>query len=159
MGERRVLAIAAASGRVGHVLVIGSNVADLGMSRKASLGPTAARTYAAQRIEDLRPDTVITEKVLRRSKKGEKTRAIIAAITSVADLADVLNMEVVRGRSHPNRFAEAKELAGRYPALRPYLPNVRKPWEAEPKTLIYFEAVSLVETALGCSGTPLGQAA
>ena len=144
-----MLAISVASGRVGHVLLEAGKVADLGMSRKASSGPTEARGYTAQRIEILRPDVIVTEKLLRKSKKGEKTRAIIAAITSVGDVADVLNVEVARGRSHKNRFEEAADVVGRYPEMRPYLPKIRKPWEAEPKTLIYFEALSLIESVFG----------
>jgi hypothetical protein len=143
--ERRMLAIAAASGRVGHVLVDGAAIANLGMSRKASSGAMAARAYAAQQIEDLRPDVVVTEMLARGSKKGQRTRAIIAAIASVAELADVLNVEVARGRTHANRFEAAAALARRYSALQPYLPRGRKPWEAEPKTMIYFEALALIE--------------
>lgn len=145
----RVLTIAAASGRVGHVLLETRKIVDLGMARKASTGPVAARVYAAQQIENLRPEVVVTEKVLSNSKKGEKTRSIIAAITSVADVADVESVEAVRGRSHKNRFEEAADIARRYPELRPYLPAVRKPWEAEPKPLIYFEAIALMESVFG----------
>ncbi|RXV64722.1 hypothetical protein C6W92_06610 [Roseovarius sp. A46] len=141
--------MAAASGRVAHVLLKMGTVVDLGMSRKASSGPPEAQAYAAQQIESLRPDLVITEKVLSRSKKGPKTREIIAAITSVANVADVMNVEIVRLHSYSNRFEEARDLARRYPAMRPYLPKVRKPWEAEPKVLIYFEALSLTESVFG----------
>lgn len=141
--------MAAASGRVGHVLLKAGKVADLGMSRKASSGAAAARAYAAQRIENLRPDVIVTEKVPNRSRKGPKTRGIIAAIASVADVADVVSVEVARGHAHENRFEEAQDLCRRYPAMRPYLPKVRKAWEAEPKTLIYFEALSLIESAFG----------
>ena len=145
----RVLAMAAASGRVGHVLLNDGKVAEFGMSRKASSGPAAARAYAAQRIETLRPDVVVTEKVLCNSKKGPKTRDIILAITSVADVADVQNAEVARGHAHANRFEEAQDICLRYPAMLPHLPKVRKPWEAEPKSLIYFEALSLIESLCG----------
>lgn len=159
MDDRRVLAISVASGRVGHVLMIGAEIANLGMSRKASAGPVEAQSYAAQQIETLRPHVVITEKVLARSKKGARTRAIIGAITAVADVADVLNVEVVRGQAHANRFEEAQDLVSRYPALRPYLPKRRKPWESEPKALMYFEALSLVESVFGRSADDASQPA
>lgn len=145
----RIMAIAAASGRVGFILLIGNAVVDRGLSRKASTGPSEAATYAAERIEQLRPDVVVTEKVPARSRKSAKTRAVIDAITAVADLADVLNIAVVRGRSHDNRFAEAADLALRYPEMQRCLPKIRRPWEAEPKTLMYFEAMSLIESAFG----------
>jgi len=150
MGTKaRVLAMSAASGKVGHVLVLNDRVVDLGMSAKASKGPTEARTYAMQRIELLRPDVVVTELLMRTTKKGDKTRSIIEALTSVANVANVSSMEVARGRSQANRFEEATDLAQMFPAMRRYLPKVRKPWESEPKTLIYFEALSLYVAAFG----------
>ncbi|MFC6639893.1 hypothetical protein [Sulfitobacter sediminilitoris] len=147
--RRSVLAFAAASGRVAHVLVVQGTVKSVGMSRKASVGPKEARAYAARQIERFRPDNVITEKLLARSKKGAKTRRIIEALRSVAELADVESIAVVRGQAHANRFVEAQDLARRYPTLQPYLPKVRRLWDPEPKTLIYFEALSLIEATLG----------
>lgn len=152
----RVLAIAVASGRVGHVFLDDGAVADLGMSRKASTDQVAAQAYAAQQIEVFRPDLVVTEKLTVKSRKGGKTRIIIDTINSVVDMADVLNADVVRVRVHTNRFEEAADLVTRFPKMRDYLPEVRKPWEAEPKALIYFEALSLVETFFG-EGPPTDQ--
>lgn len=157
--EHRVLAISVASGRVGHVLVVANDITDLGMSRKASTGPDTARAYAAKQIEKLRPDVVITEKLRATSRKGHRTRAVIAAIRSVAEVAEVLDVEVIRGHSQANRFEEAEDIADRYPALRSYLPRRRRPWESEPKTLIYFEAVSLVESVFGQPAGNAGHAA
>lgn len=145
----RVLAMAVASGRVGHVLLANGTVVDLGMSRKASTNCEAAQAYAAQQLEMFRPDMVVTEKLTAKSKKGEKTRIIIDTINSLVDLAHVLNAEVVRVRVHVNRFEEAADLVTRFPEMRDYLPEMRKPWEAEPKSLIYFEALALVETFFG----------
>lgn len=147
------MSLAAASSRVAYVLLADAQVIALGMSRKASYGPDTARSYAAQQIEDNRPDVVITEKVLKGSRKGPRTRAIIAAMTSVADVADVMSIEVVRAQSHADRFEEARDLARRYPALHAYLRSARKPWDPEPKTLIYFEALSLFEAAFGKSAS------
>lgn len=147
--SRQVLSIAATSGCVGHVFLRNTDILHKGMSRQASLGPTEAGAYAAQQIEELRPDWVVTEKVLRTSKKYKKTRALIAAITAVADMADLENIEVSRGRSFKDRFAEANDLATRFPDMQPFVPSPRKPWEAEPRTLIYFEALALVCSAFG----------
>lgn len=148
-GKRRVLAFSAASGRVAHVLVVKGHIKGLGMSRKASTGPGEARAYAAKQIEQARPDIVITEKLLARARKGAKTRGIIEAMRSVAELADVDSIAVVRGQAHANRFVEAQDLARRYPMLQPYLPNPRRLWDPEPKALIYFEALSLIESTFG----------
>ena len=147
--DRRVLVIAVASGRVGHVFLDHREVVGHGMSRKASTGTSEAGAHAAKLIENFRPDIVVTEKVLANSKKGDTTIEVIEAITSVAEMADVTDLNVVRSHSFDNRFNEARDLAERYPEMRPYLPRTRKPWEAEPKALIYFEALSLFESALG----------
>lgn len=147
--DRRVLAIAVASGRVGHVLLEQRRVINLGMTRSASTGEAAARSFALQKINDLEPEVVLTEKVLAQSRKGDRAKTVIATIAEVASLAQVEHLSVVRGRSHENRFDEATDLARRYPALVPYLPPRRRPWEPEPKALIYFEALALFESAFG----------
>ena len=81
--------------------------------------------------------------------KYNRGYALIRSIGAVADVADILSVEIVRGRSFRNRFEEAADMVKRYPEMSPYLPSVRKPWEAEPKALIYFEALSLIESLLG----------
>ncbi len=87
--------------------------------------------------------------MLPRSKKGERTRTVIAVIAAVADVADVAHIAVVRWQGHRNKFAEAAALAEDHPRLAHLLPKVRKPWDPEPKTTVYFEALALVLAALG----------
>lgn len=147
--RQRVLAIAAASGRVGYVVLEDMEVMTWGLSRKASAGAQEAASAAAKWIERIRPDVVVTEKVLARSKKGERTRVVIAAIAEVVDLADVAHIAVARWQGHRNKFAEAAALAEDYPRLAHLLPKVRKPWDPEPKTTVYFEALALALAALG----------
>ena len=97
--RQRVLSIAAASGRVGYVLLVDRKISTWGLSRKASANQDHAATRCANWIERLRPDVVVTERVLNRSKKGARTRAVIAAMTEVAEIADVRNIVVSRMRT------------------------------------------------------------
>ncbi len=150
--SQRVLSIAAASGRVGYVLLVDRKIIATGLSRKASNNADDAATSAANWIEQLRPDVVITERVLKSSKKGRKTRAVIAAMARVAEIADVLHQQVVRGQSHANKFEEAADLVRDFPEIAHLLPKPRKPWDSEPKTTVYFEALSLALTAIGGNG-------
>ena len=150
--SQRVLSIAAASGRVGYVLLVDRKIAATGLSRKASNNADDAATSAANWIEQLRPNVVITERVLKRSKKGQKTRAVITAMAHVAEIADVLDLQVVRGQSHANKFEEAAELARDFPEIAHLLPKPRRPWDSEPKATVYFEALSLALTAIGGNG-------
>ena len=144
-----VLTIAAASGRVAYVLLKDMHVSAWGLSRKASNGPDDAALCAARWIEWLRPDVVVTEKITKGSKKGARTRSVTSAITAVADRADILNVEVVRGRSYPSKYAEAHGLARDFPELAHLVPKRRKPWDTEPRTTVYFEALALALAALG----------
>jgi len=147
--RRRVLTIAAASGRVGHVLLEDMVVATWGLSRKASRGAGEAEISAAGWIERLRPDIVVTEKILPGSRKGDRSKTVIAAITAVADLADVLNIEVARWQGYESKFAEAKALAEDHPKLAHLVPKVGRPWDPEPRTTLCFEALALALCALG----------
>ena len=147
--DRRALAIAAASGRVGYVLLEDMRPELWGLSRKASRGAVDASEVAANWIERIRPDLVVTEKILAGSAKGPKTRDIIAAITAVAELADVLDLQVARHQAYPSKYDEAKALAADFPELAHLLPDERKPWQSEPRTMIYFEALALALAALG----------
>lgn len=148
----RVLAVAAASGRVGYVVLDDMTASISGLSRKAATGPAEAAACAATWIEQFRPVMVITEKVPASSKKGERTRSIIAAISGVAETADVLNLAVIRAQVHRNKFEEAAALAEAHPELAHLLPKARRPWDSEPKAIIYFEALSLAHSALGGPG-------
>lgn len=155
--DQRILSIAAASSRVGYVVLKGMAYEGSGLSRKASSGPDAAAACAAQWIEEIRPDVVITEKVLAKSKKGARTRDVIAAMTGVADVADVLNIEIARWQGFESKYAEARALALEFPAMAHLVPRTRRPWESEPKATVYFEALSLALAAFGGPGSPHGK--
>lgn len=150
--EQRVLTIAAASGRVGFVLLDDMIVQVWGLSRKASRGEAEAAACATGWIEQLRPDVVVTERVLPRSRKAARTKSVIAAIANVADRADLLHIRVSRWQAYSTKFEEAEALARVHPELRQLVPKPRRAWDPEPRTTVYFEAVALAHSALGDPG-------
>ena len=90
MARLKVLAIAVATCRLGYVYLHGGELVEWKMSRTAHRSPEKARAYTKRLIERLAPDVVITEKIAKRSRKGEHAKRIIAAITRIAEKANCL---------------------------------------------------------------------
>lgn len=143
MKRLRVLAIAAATGRIGHVLVIGERLLDWGLSRMASTSPELAAKHAEKLIADLAPDVVVTEDIPKTSTKGSRTRQLIDAITRVAERAKLLSMRVQHTHDFPNKYEEAAHLATRFPEITAWVPKKRRLWDSEPRNTVLFEALSL----------------
>ena len=134
----RVLAIAVATGRIGHVFFRAGTLTDWGLSKKASKSTANATEHAKSLIDDLNPDVVITEEVGKHSRKGSKTKELIAAVQRVAAKAKLLDITVRREQQHDNKYAEAATLADHFPDIRPWLPRRPRIWESEPRNMIYF---------------------
>lgn len=142
MKRLRVLAIAAATGRIGHVLLIGEQLLDWGLSRKASKSPELAATYTQKLVDALSPDVVVTESVPKTSTKSKKTRQLIEAVARVAERAILLDIRMKASRNFPNKYEEAAHLATRFPDMAAWVPRPRRIWEPEPRNTILFEALS-----------------
>lgn len=144
MTERlKVLAIAVATGRIGYVFMIGGELRDWGISRKASKSPDLAAKQAKSWIAHLKPDVVVTEKTDDSSRKGEKTKLLINAITNVTAEAFLLDVAVTRIKLFKDKYTEANALAEQFPELKAWVPKKPRIWEAEPRNTTYFEALSL----------------
>lgn len=139
----RVLAIAAATGRVGYALFIDGNLCDWGMSRKASKSPAHAVKQVEAWIDRFRPGVVVTEDIRSRRKKGRKTNRVLEAIAFVAESADLLDVRVPRNSVHRNKYEEARALGERFSIIKSWVPAKRRIWEAEPRSTIVFEALGL----------------
>lgn len=144
----RVLSVAAATGRIGYVYFEGGQPVDWALTRKASRSPKDAAAYARNWITLLRPDVLITEKVGRHTRKGAKTRALIAAIATEAASHALHDIAVPRQQHYPNKYTEAAVYAERFHELRPLLPAKRRIWDKEPPNITYFEAVALALTVI-----------
>lgn len=46
---------------------------------------------------------------------------------------------------HPNVYDEAAAFAVAYPQMASKLPTSRRPWESEPRNVIFVEALALVQ--------------
>lgn len=144
MGVRlRVLAIAAATGRIGYVYLIGGKLRDWSLSRKASKSPKLAAEQAVVWIKTLRPDVVVVEKISRTLTKGQKTKWLIEAIATVANNANVLDIAVTRISEFKNKYEEAAALGERFPEIKAWVPRKRRIWEPEPRNTTLFEALAL----------------
>lgn len=146
---RRLLAIAASTGRVGYVFFIGKRLTDWRVSEKAAKSSEQAVSECQKWINELQPDVVVTEKSCRRSKKDGRTLEINAALTRTAEHNYLLDVSVKRDPELPNKYDEAKAQAERFPALSAWVPKKRRFFDNEPRNIVLFEALSLAEVILG----------
>lgn len=140
----RILAIAASTGRVGCVFIVGGRLVDWWTSDKASRSPNDAAELAKKWIAHYRPDAVVTEKTSSAEKKGQAAKAVTEAIANVAaDHVDVLDISVVHTQEFKDKYEEASVLAEQYPDLKPWLPKKRRFFDREPRNIVIFEALAL----------------
>ena len=145
MRRRKLLAIAASSGKVGFVYFSGDELLDWGLSAKASKGIEQAFDQAKAWLVFYRPDLLIVEHIDQGTRKGRHAQSLITAVQGAASDLHIDHESVVRRSRHPNKYAEAAALAFEFPQLEPWLPRPRKIWEPEPRNIIYFEALALAK--------------
>lgn len=143
MATLRILAFAAATGRVGSVFLVGDKLVDWHISNKAAENGVAAAGHVQALINDLLPDVVVTEELETASHKGRHTLALIAAIARTAEHNHLLDVSVPRQHHYPNKYAEADALVERYPELAPWKPMKRRFYDNEPRNTVLFEALAL----------------
>jgi len=146
MADHRILAVAAASGRVGYAFLVGDMLRDWHVSYTAANSPTKAAEEAQKWINRLKPDVVVTEKAEEATKKGKKTKAIIGAIARTAEHNYVLDVSVARAQDYANKYEEAEALAVQHPEILPWLPAKRRFFDNEPRNTVLFEALSFANT-------------
>ena len=143
MDRLNVLAIAAATGRIGYVYFVGHQLMDWGLSRAASKNPKKAVAMASKWLELFHADVVITEAAESPSRKGAAARQSIEAIASVARKSPANDVRVPRLQRFQNKYEEAEALVERFPEIQPWKPKRPRLWESEPRNMIYFEAIAL----------------
>ncbi|MCE8540134.1 hypothetical protein KBY27_21945 [Ruegeria pomeroyi] len=158
MAGLRMLSVAAASGRVGYVYLVGGRLKDWRMSGKAAESPSAAAEQTQKWINRLKPEVVVTEKPEEAAKKGEKTKEIIGAIARTAEHNYVLDVSVKREHDFANKYEEAEALVKRHPEIEAWLPKKRRFFDNEPRNTVLFEALSLAEAVMRGGSTTLGAA-
>ena len=93
----------------------------------------------------MQPNFIVTGDAYRAGRKAAHVRAIIAALANYAATTKINNAAIARVQRCANKYEEAALLAKKYRQLEASRPPKRKLWEAEPRQVIVFEALSLVE--------------
>ena len=160
MGPHRLLALAAASRRVGYVFLVDRRLLDWGISDTAGLSPAHGADAAQRWIGELEPQVVVTEKIEMAARKGARTKAIIAVMARVAAENHLYDISVRRRQAYASKYEEAIALAARYPEVAAWLPRKRRLFDNEPRSTVLFEALALAEESLkgpsGVDGDPIG---
>ncbi len=143
MSRVRLLSIAVRSGKIGHVFFSGKKLMDWGLSRCAARSPEQTASHTQKLINRLEPEVLVSEKIGSNNRKSAKTTRNIQAVANVADHNYLLDVQVPRQQAEPNKITEAKELAERFPEIKPWVPRPRKLWETEARYLSIFEALTL----------------
>lgn len=143
MRLRKVLVLAAATGRIGYIYFIDGQPTHWGLSHKGASSPILAAAQTAKWITLFMPDVVIMEQVGERSRKGALTKYLIAAMADEARGAPCIDVSVPRVQLYANKYDEAKQLVRRFPMLSAWLPKRPRIWESEPRNMVLFEAVAL----------------
>ena len=145
MEPNRVLALAAATGRIGMVFLVGKRLLDWRVSNFAARSPDAAAVYVGKQIVFLKPDVVVTERIVMAAHKGDKTKALVAAMAAAAANHEVLDISLPRTCRFANKYDEANALVARYPDLNPWKPKPRRFFDNEPRNTVLFEALALAD--------------
>ena len=146
MAALRVLAFAAATGRVGSVFLVGDRLLDWQISDKAADSDVEAAAHAQRLINDLSPDVVVTEELETARHKGQRTLALVTAIAEAAERQGLMTISLPHEHRYPNKYAEADALAEQYPELYPWKPVKRRFYDNEPRNTVIFEALALALT-------------
>lgn len=147
----RILAVDIRSRRLGYAIFeMSGQLLDSGVARHAS------REIAAVRIAGLckafRPSFIVLRKEsLRSGRRYPRTNTIRRAVRKEAKRRSIaivtLGERTVRNwfrqRGSIGKHAIASFLANRFPELSWKVPPRRKPWQPEPWSLCFFDAVAL----------------
>ena len=144
----RVLAIAAASGRIAYVFFTGAELRDYGLSKKASRNAVEAAGIAQRWINRTEPDVVVTERLID-TQKGDRSRSLIRAVQRTAAQNQLLDVMIKRPRRFDTKYDEGTELAKRYPELAARIPVYRPFYDPEPRDAVFIDALVLAEEVIG----------
>jgi len=143
--DARVLALAARYGRIAYVYLRNGVPVDWALSCKGAKSSRNAATITGQWLVRFDPDVVIIEKPDTAKRKKAKTKSLLRAMIRVAERSPAMVAEVKRVQHFKNKFDEADAWIATYPDLTTKKPKRRRPWEPEPRNLVFFEALALAE--------------
>lgn len=143
MAALRLLAVAAATGRIGYVFFVGHQLVDFDLSRKGYKNSNHAAGMLQHWIMTLKPDIVVTERLTEKSKKGSRARKITKTFALIASHNYVHDVSITMDREGRTRYEQAKHLADIYPDIASRLPHKPKFYESEDRAMILFDALTL----------------
>ncbi|KAA0909538.1 hypothetical protein FLO80_21145 [Aquicoccus porphyridii] len=121
---------------------------DCGMSRRGGNGPEAAVAVLREWLAQYRPEMVICQNPDAPGGKGRHAIDILLALTRALEDAEPQEIFVNRRQRHANIYQEAKALADHFPAFPKAPPEQPPIWRAEPRDMVYFEALALAHEVL-----------
>jgi hypothetical protein len=148
MAALRLLAVAAATGRIGYVFFIGHELVAFDLSRKGFKNTTQAAAVFQEWILAFKPNVVVTERLPKKSKKGQRARKIIQTFAQIASHNYVYDITVTPDREGRSRHAHAVHLSDIYPDITHRLPRKPKFYESEDRAMILFDALTLAHIIL-----------
>ena len=148
MGDARILAVAAATGRVGYIVLQDAEPFDWGISDKAAKSPVDAAEVTQKWMCRFKPTHFVTEDTRLANRKGDATRDIIRAMETVGEHAYVLDIAMPHRHLFPSKYEEAAALGERFPIIAHLVPRKRTLLDNEPRETVIFEALSLAAAVL-----------
>jgi hypothetical protein len=149
MAALRVLSVAVSSGRVGYVLMEGTQLLDWAVTTTVSGKATDLVAFVQELINQFKPEVVVSEECGPDCKKGPRTKRLVTSIAELASHNYVLDVQVPRPRSFKSKYEQAADVVTRYPDLIGYLPKrKRRFFDFEPRNMIVFEALVLAEEVI-----------
>jgi hypothetical protein len=147
----RILVMDLRADRIGYAAFeLPMRLIDYGASRFDSL--EAARARVDFLLGIFRPSALVLRKIrIRSTRRRPRWRSILRAIQSHARGISLLTFWVsepalrrfFQGFHCRNKFQVAALLSNSFPELASKLPPKRKPYEPEPWTMTYFDAIAL----------------
>lgn len=140
---KTIMAFATHHNRVGFCFFIDKQPMDWQLSYKAAKTASNTETMLAKWLEFYAPDIVVTEKVHRDSRKGERAKHLLAVVDRVVRAKKIKLVKVVKQQPYMNKYLQIDELCDRYPQMKAVAPKRRKYFEKEPPYVTLFEALAL----------------
>lgn len=143
MAQLKLIAFAAAKGRIGSIVIDGETLIDWRISETAAKNEALATAYVQRLFAEHTPDVVVTEDTLAARNKGMHSRLLTTAIAAAAEQHGLMSVSVPRQQRYKNKYAEADALSLRFPELAPWKPPKRCFYDNEPRNTVLFEALAL----------------
>ena len=121
---------------------------DCRMSRQGGADPDAAVAVLRQWLALYRPEMVICQNPDAPGRKGRLAIAILMALSRALEDAAVQEIFVTPNKHHANVYVEAQALIRCYPTFPKAPPKQPPIWCAEPRSIVYFEALALAHEVL-----------